>query len=256
MKKLVFILAMAIIGSVVFGQEWKVVEIVDEFNDPTGDKRLSYWADGTFSDSAAQNSNATFLILVDSPFQVSVSAYKYGSYRERLDNSLFSYKIGNKKIANVPIQGKLILQERDETTSLLYLLKQGGLIQFSIREAYSSYRFDVQADEFSNLLSKTFKDEDFSISLNYEIPDRKGQILEVRMEIFYKWTLERENLLKNNPDLTKLVTNFFKDKDKKDGLYGDRNYDEVMQDWGIPLLEQIKTLCSDKSMTLYSFFVR
>jgi hypothetical protein len=145
---------------------WKVEEIVDTFGDKTGDRRLVYYTSGTFSNSATRDSHLDVLLYVNSPSWVSISVFEYGRYIINLDDTLFSYKTETIKIEHVPLQGEYTTRslfngkfERDETTSLIYLLKQGGLIQFRAYKNGSAYQFNVNADNFLNLLLEIFGNE-------------------------------------------------------------------------------------------------
>jgi hypothetical protein len=242
---------------------WEVVEIVDEFGDKTGDKRLAYQTSGTFTNSATRNSDLDVMLLVDNPRGVNIIVFEYGRYRVELNGGLFTYKIGDTRIEHVPIKGKhdsVRLQgridPRDEKTSLFYLLKQGGLIKFSVYEEGSTYRFDVNADGFLKLLSEVFTNTDSYLSFYYEVPGINNKLIEVEFTLNFKWDLEKEKQLKNNPDLQILVADFFRDKDKDFVLDRPGGYyqkEKAEQNWGVPLLDNIRHLFSDQDLEYISF---
>jgi hypothetical protein len=265
-KKLTFYLFFFLVfGMNLFAQNnvWHIVEIVDEFGDKTGDKRLAYQTVGTFTNSATTNSNLDILLLVDNPRTVSVVVFEYGKYRVDLNDGLFTYKVGDNRIENVPIEGEYDYSVRrqdgitphNEMTSLFYLLKQGGLVKFSVYENRSTYRFDVNADNFLKLLSETFINTDSYLNF-YDVSDINNKIIKVEFVLTFKWNIERENLLKNNPNIQQIIFEFFKNKDKnfaydRPGGYYQR--DKVRQNWGDPLLENIKKAFPDLNFEYSSF---
>lgn len=56
---------------------WKIKYYVDDFGDNTDKKYLDYSGDGTFSNTATQNSNLSFSLLYDGDF--SLILFEYGS---------------------------------------------------------------------------------------------------------------------------------------------------------------------------------
>jgi hypothetical protein len=216
---------------------WEIVETVDEFGDKTGEKRLAYQTTGTFSDSTTRNSTLDVLLLIDNPDSVRVTVFEYGRYKISLDDAIFTYKIGDIKIETVFLRGRHIYEE-DEKISLIYLLKQGGLIKFSVYKNGSSYRFDVNADAFLTLLSENFRNKEARRKYSYRVEDINGRNIGVSFELNYKWTAEKEKLLRDDTFLQPLVMAFFSDKD---------GYKYENQ-WEISLIEQIRQLYSDPSM--------
>jgi hypothetical protein len=255
-----------IVGVNLFPQNdtWRVVEIEDAFGDKTGEKRLVYQTAGTFTNSVTTNSKLSVLLLVDNPRRVDIVVFEYGSYRVELDKGLFTYKINNSLIENVQIEGgwdhssmrRNGTSPRDESTSLLHLLKQGGVIKFSVYQNSSKYRFDVNADNFIKLLSEIFVNTDTFSIFYFEVPDKNNKLLEIEFELKFKWSIENENLLKNNESIQKAVSDFFQDKDKNYALDRPGGYyqrDKVEQDWGMPLLENIRQIFPDLNLEYSSF---
>ncbi len=59
------------------GNSWKVKNYVDEFNDPTDEKYISYVGVGTFSNTATTDSTLVLSVLYDGSLYVKL--YEYGS---------------------------------------------------------------------------------------------------------------------------------------------------------------------------------
>ena len=82
--------------------------------------------------------------------------------------------------------------------------------------------------------------------------------MEIEFTLKFKWSIERENLLKNNANIQQIVIEFFKDKDRNfaydrpDGYY---QREKVKQNWGKPLLEKLKQTFPDLNLEYGSFRV-
>lgn len=265
MVKYLKILFFLLISDVLFAQGidsgWHIVNIKDAFGDETENKRVVYQTTGTFSNSATNNSYIDVLLLVDDPNSISVITYEYGQYCVNLDDAIYTYKIGSRIIDYCPLQGEFDMSfvfhpTHDEKTSLFYILKQGGLIKCNVYQDGSTYRFNVNADGFRDLLSEAFNGKDAYREYYYEVLDINSKKIEVEFELKYKWSFEKELVMRDNLDLKSLVTTYFNNKneqyafDRPGGYY---QREKIEKEWGEPLLEQIRKLFLDDNIEYESF---
>jgi hypothetical protein len=85
-------------------------------------------------------------------------------------------------------------------------------IKFSVYKDSSTYRFDVNADGFFDLLSENFSDKEAQRKYSYRVEDVTGKKIDVPFELKYKWTAEKEKLLRDDSTLQSLVRAFFSGK--------------------------------------------
>jgi hypothetical protein len=134
-----------------YGQ-WRSIPAVDASGNEIGNARLSYAANAAYVDLfAGGNGQAIAIIHIDGPYSAEVLAYGGGN-AGTLFNGLYSYKFGGESIDGVPIEGR----PAEEASSLIYLLKQGGLLKVSANTGEVIFNFDVDAADFSRLLDATF----------------------------------------------------------------------------------------------------
>jgi len=150
---------------------WNIVEIVDEFKDPTGDIRLAGSTQGTFSNSATRESRLEVLCLVDITDKepdLYFRLLEYGSHDATLYDDFVSYSIkdgsGDKHqfYWSSPNYSSKYFQTIDNTYSggrtnrdfMLPIFKAGGIVKIVISADNSTYNFDFDCSNFSELLTE------------------------------------------------------------------------------------------------------
>jgi hypothetical protein len=137
---------------------WSIRTFVDEFGDKTEDQYVALVTEGTFSNSATNNEKCRVLFLITrDSFCVEIYEDYYGIEND-VANTFILFNP-----ANVTIRDKNGTDHRLRGNTLgssgqrLYItpfndvisvIKQGGLVRFSISEGGSSYRFDIPNTDF------------------------------------------------------------------------------------------------------------
>lgn len=120
---------------------WIIKNYVDQFNDPTEEKYITYkdLFVGTFSNSATNDSLLYAKILIDDG--INIMLYEYGqnqvtSYSSKDYNMILRDKNGNKKevIATIRENGDRIYMPIDYEDTVLDVLKSGGEIKIYMEE--------------------------------------------------------------------------------------------------------------------------
>jgi hypothetical protein len=152
-------------------ESWRIVEIVDEFKDPTGDIRLVDRVEGTFSNSATNGSKLTVLCLIDITDKepdLYFRLIEYGSYDASTYNELVAYSIkdgaGNKHQYYwlSPKNSTKYFGTIDNTYSenitnkdfMLPIFSNGGIVQIVIVADNSSYNFKIDCTNFNKMLEE------------------------------------------------------------------------------------------------------
>ncbi len=133
---------------------WQIKYYVDEFGNPTKKGYLSNpnVINGTFSNSATENSKLSVEFLIDNPKSISIQLYEYGGSNPVKSTGRIAYKIKVKSRNEEPNilyahnnSDRLVLNEED-AIKLSDILMHNGKIQFSIIElsdySTSSYKFE------------------------------------------------------------------------------------------------------------------
>jgi len=143
---------------------WEVRYYVDDFGDSSNEKYLSNTSpiQGTFSNSATENSRLNVKILIDSPNSISIQLYEYGGTNPVKSGIDKGYRIKVKSensdvlVLNAKNYSDRLKLGKTDSKKLSDFLKRTGLIQFSIIElsdyGQSTYRFDL--DNFESIESK------------------------------------------------------------------------------------------------------
>jgi hypothetical protein len=172
MKRIIFVCFMLFCAFCAFADDpWEIIEIVDEFKDPTGDIRLAAQVTGTFSNSATNGSVLIVLCLVDITDKepdLYFRLIEYGRYDASIYDEFVSYSIkdgsGNKHqfYWSSPKRSSKYFQPLDNTYSagrtnkdfMLPIFKNGGVVQIIITADNSTYNFKIECTNFSKLLEE------------------------------------------------------------------------------------------------------
>ena len=147
--------------------EWKIGDYVNDFNEPTGEHYVYQRIHGRFSNSATANSDLLVRLIIrkDSRNDIRVDT----EYDEYIDGTIDGKNFNWRKYDAIKIichetrkvyfndHGRRALQERgtNNYTIMLSVLKQGGNIEFRVRDDYSTvYYYTVQSDYLENALLK------------------------------------------------------------------------------------------------------
>ncbi|MDR0374101.1 MAG: hypothetical protein LBH85_00030 [Treponema sp.] len=141
---------------------WKVVDLVDEFDDPTGSKCLVALVSGKFSNSFASNSKLDVYIFVDGVDECYFLFYEYGISNANARwfySDFFSFTVkdgeGVKSSFYREVSG-YGTRFVSVGANFLSILEKGGLVQVSVKVGSTSYRFDVDTSGFVELFSAMF----------------------------------------------------------------------------------------------------
>lgn len=99
-NRVLFLVAMLLFVNLMFCQEWEQKYYVDEFGDPTENGYKTLIAEGTFSNSATQNSACLYKFMINEatdkdPEDLTIKVYEYGrslATDSRSRNSIFKFK--------------------------------------------------------------------------------------------------------------------------------------------------------------------
>lgn len=143
---------------------WEVRQYIDEFGNPSHKKYItnSKHIQGTFSNSATENSKLNVDLLIDNPNSIAIQLYEYGGTNPVKSGIEKGYRIkvksGNDVFLTLNARNYSDRLELNKTDSkkLIDFLKSTSLIQFSIIElsdyGQASYRFEL--DNYEGLDSK------------------------------------------------------------------------------------------------------
>jgi hypothetical protein len=189
---------------------WQVVELQDEFGDPTGAKCLAALASGTFSNSATSNSALNVHIFVDGANECDLLFYEYGrppaaSFYN--DTFAFSVKDGNGEKhsfywSSPRFSSTFVSVAKD----FLPILKMGGMVKVVATQGTTSYHFEIDATDFPGLFSTTFGG-----SCSFTVLTKDSLTITVAFEYPVKWDT-------STTQMKAIVSNYFAGKWYKDLL--------------------------------------
>jgi len=149
---------------------WVRRSYVDEFNDPTGNEYASTRVDGTFSNTATQNSEISVVVIVDTD-SVSFMIYEYNSYRvSNTFSKAQEYQVLVKEPDGTTHEYIGTIQSGSDRISLSFkdsyalkdLLKNLGTFRFAIYEGGNSvteYHFSINSDGFEDAAGLSYVGE-------------------------------------------------------------------------------------------------
>ena len=145
--------------------DWNTDYFSDEFGDVTNNKFMFALVDGTFSNSATNNSYLSVQITINKDKKIGIFLHEYhrdsspvtiiGGLRLKLKNNKTnkSYRIHYARKWND--KGGILINNID---IINFLKESNGLVHFYIADDYSSvYNFSVNADYFSDTLKTILK---------------------------------------------------------------------------------------------------
>ncbi len=147
--------------------DWRIGEYVNDFDEPTGEHYVYQTMLGKFSNSATAGSDLLVKLIIHRESQSYIRVdteydeYTNGTidgknYNQRKNNSIKIVCHKTRKVYFNDAQRRA-LQENGtyNYTGMLPILKQGGNIEFRVRDDYSTvYYYTVQSDYLENALLK------------------------------------------------------------------------------------------------------
>jgi len=147
---------------------WSVSHYVDEFGETSKDAFIIGSTQGTFSNSATENSNLNVDILIDGESKISIQLFEYAGKNPVKSGVEENYKIKIKSSDSKTavlyannFSDRLTLNKKNSKL-LSSFMKKGGKLSFSIVEvseySSSSYKFDIfETSGYDNALKELRK---------------------------------------------------------------------------------------------------
>ncbi|WP_047451030.1 hypothetical protein [Alistipes sp. ZOR0009] len=150
---------------------WSISNYVDEFGEPSKMEFIMGMTQGTFSNSATENSELDVKFLIDSRSEISIQLYEYAGDNPVKSGISENYRIKIKSadgstatLSAYNGSDRLVLDKKDSRTLSSFLLKGGSLAFYIVNLSEytsSSYRFEITDtsgfDEALKLLSENKK---------------------------------------------------------------------------------------------------
>lgn len=174
MKKI--ILTMFLLCSVVFGAEWELVNLVDQFGDKTGDVVTTISIEnGTFSNAATSNSKLDGFIKVGAN-SISFNTYEYGYSRgvkSDMKDITIKMKNSENKILSIELSSMYAFDfprynSYDAKKIKRFITKSNGEIKVVIYgKYYKVQKFSFNANGYTKSLN-LIKNKEKEVVLQYE----------------------------------------------------------------------------------------
>jgi len=174
MKKI--ILMILLLCRVVFGAEWELVKLIDEFGDNTGDVVITTSIEnGIFSNTATSNSKLDGFIKVGTN-SISFNTYEYGYSRgvkSDMKDITVKMKNSNNEILNIGLSSMYVFDfpqynSYDAKKIKNFIKKSNGKVKVIIYGKYSKVqKFSFNANGFTKNL-KLIKNKKKKVMLQYK----------------------------------------------------------------------------------------
>jgi hypothetical protein len=149
MKKVIILIVLAV--SMTVNAQWVQKYYVDDFGEPTTNKYESFLTHGTFSNSASQNANCTY-VFIKSDNTITIKVLEYGKHLATSPKATFE---------------SIRLKQPDGTVSTIkgaFFTKKGRL--YLSEETYTEFHAAIQAPGNYIMLFKrsgSYSDSDYKV---------------------------------------------------------------------------------------------